>query len=90
MKEDRRTIYNSKYIIISFINTYGHPDRDIFIRQDYIETIVVYPRAEGKDKNIRQITINLKNSKVHGYVTSDELDRIYDILQKETHFNSWR
>ena len=37
MKEDRRTIYNSKYITISFINTYGHPDRDIFIRlyRDY-------------------------------------------------------
>ena len=81
-------IYNSKYILITFVNTYNKLEKEAFFKHDEIKVVYIYPKVRN---DLREIKIMFRsNDSIAGFVTEKELDRIYNILQREVKYSHWR
>lgn len=74
-------IYNSKYILITFVNTYNKLEKEAFFKYDEIKVVYIYPKVRN---DLREIKIMFRsNDSITGFVTEKELERLYKCLQLE-------
>lgn len=74
-------IYNSKYILITFVNIHNKLEKEAFFKHDEIKVVYIYPKVRN---DLREIKIMFRsNDSITGFVTEKELERLYKCLQLE-------